>query len=286
MTPLLYNQFLTGPLALDERHLSAVAASIRQISAGAQDKDDDDKKYTNFQSGGFTHDAYGNRIQRADTSDGVATIPLVGVVSRGLGPLGEYFGFLDLGVFTESVSAAAADPAVKEIHLVIDSPGGTVVGTRDAAQAVAKAARKKPVLAYSAGLMASAAYYIAAGATRILAGSSAIVGSVGVITAVMDAREFYKGMGITINVFRSGEKKALGAYNADEIDEPKAEHIQSEVDAIGAEFRSFVQSFRGVSDESLRGQTFTGEAAVGAHLTDGTANTLNEARKLFARRKS
>jgi len=282
MTPLLYNQFLTVPLAIDERHVAALAASMRNITAGPQDGDDDNRKYTTFIARGFTHDFYGNKIPRAHTDNGVSTIPLSGVVSRGLGPLGEFFGFTDVGIFTASVQAAAADPKVEKIQLMIDSPGGTVVGTRDAAQAVAAAARVKPVVAYSAGLMASAAYYIAAGATKIMAGSSAIVGSVGVITAVMDARAFYESHGITLTVFRSGEQKALGAYGGDEIDAEKAAYIQAEIDSIGAEFRGFVQGHRLIKDAALRGQTFTGEAAIAENLIDGIANTFADAQRLFA----
>jgi signal peptide peptidase SppA len=277
MTPFLYQQFLTGPLAIDERHLNALAISMRRIAAGPQDGEEDDKKYTNFIARGVSHDFYGNKIPRTRIESGVATIPLAGIVSRGLGPLGEYFGFADISVFTAAVRAAADNPDVSAIHLQIDSPGGTVVGTADAARAVANAALAKPVIAYSAGLMASAAYYIAAGATKIIAGESAIVGSVGVITAVLDARGFYEKQGVNVHVFRSGEKKAIGAYAADEIDAQKAKSIQDEIDAIGAEFRAFVQSHRAIDDEALRGQIFTGTAAVAANLADATAPTMTDA---------
>lgn len=281
MRPDLYSQFLCIPLALDERHASTLALSLRRISAGPHDDEDNDKKYTTFVARGFTHDWLGNRIRRPHTEDGVATIPLRGIVSRSLGPLGEYFGFTDVSLFTAAVQAAAEDEDVEQIVLDIDSPGGTVLGTRDAAQAVASAALAKPVLAYTDGLMASAAYYIAAGATRVMAGEGAIVGSVGVITALIDATEFYSKAGLTIHVIRSGEQKAIGAFAADKIDKKKAAHVQHEINAIGTEFRSFVTGHRAIGAEHLQGQVYTGAAAVGPNLIDGTATTLRDALARF-----
>jgi ClpP class serine protease len=70
-------------------------------------------------------------------------IALIGVYG-GLTPRGSYYGSSLAGI-AASASRAAADPDVAGIIIDVDSPGGTVSGTAEAAAAVADAASKKPV---------------------------------------------------------------------------------------------------------------------------------------------
>lgn len=81
---------------------------------------------------------------------------------------------------TAAVNRANGDPAVKEISLLIDSPGGTIDGLFDMLAALE--AVDKPITAYIDGLAASAAYSIAAQADRIVANNHAArIGSIGVM---------------------------------------------------------------------------------------------------------
>ena len=82
------------------------------------------------------------------------------------------------------VEQAAEDPVVAAILLRVDSPGGTVAGVSDLAEAVYAARKVKPVSAYISDLGASAAYYIASQAQRLYADSDALVGSIGVYSVV------------------------------------------------------------------------------------------------------
>ncbi|MDO8945040.1 MAG: hypothetical protein Q7U75_17800, partial [Desulfobacterales bacterium] len=70
-----------------------------------------------------------NSQNGAYVTDGVAVIPLYGVVGKKMNLMSQISG----GVSTEQVAnsylAALNDPAVKGIVLHIDSPGGTVDGT-------------------------------------------------------------------------------------------------------------------------------------------------------------
>lgn len=268
-----FSQFLRFPLAIDTRALESIQHDASQAQENGPDF-----------SAGFevSHDRYGNAIAQPYMVNGTAVIPLIGTMSNGLGPLGEYYGYADISKFRERVAAAAADPAVSKIAINVNSPGGSVLGTRDAAEVVAKAAESKPLMAYASGLMASASYYAVAGANAIYTGSSAIVGSIGVITMVVDASEFYEGVGYKLHVMRSGDKKALGAYGVDKMDEAKLASVQSDIDALGGEFRQFVQSFRSVSDEDLQGQTFSGIQAVERGFAHGIANSFEEALSRFS----
>jgi ClpP class serine protease len=86
-----------------------------------------------------------------------------------------------------------------------------VAGTPELAAAVASLNEDKPVYAFSSGLMASAAYWIASQARAIYATPSAQVGSIGVVQAVVDDSGALDRDGIKVEVFSVGKYKAMGA---------------------------------------------------------------------------
>lgn len=275
MNPSIIGQFTNVPLALIESRIESVIQSIKAMAT----KSGEIKISA-------SHDWYGNEIKRAKIENGVAIIPLRGVVSKGLGPLGEYFGFLDVSRFTADVASAISDPNVKRIAIDCASPGGTVLGTRDAAEMVAKAAKAKPTMVYTDDLMASAAYYIAAGANTITVSGGSYVGSVGVYTIMLDATQFWQEMGAKFHVIRSGDHKAIGARGVDPLDDDKLAKVQSEIDALGEEFRAWVNAYRTIDASVLQGQVFTGHKAIEHGFADNHANTFSEALTAFANTKT
>lgn len=113
------------------------------------------------------------------------------------------------------VRAAAADPAVAAILLVIDSPGGTASGTSDLADDVRAAAGKKPTWAFVEDLCASAAYFVASQCDRIDANSAgALVGSIGTVLALYDRSGEAKLAGVEAVVFATGPHKGAGTPGA------------------------------------------------------------------------
>ena len=280
MTPQFFNQFFSTPLAIAERSALALKLSMTELCRGdtrvpnGQVKDDNKPEWEP------THDWLGNPIQRATKdNDGTAIIPLKGVISKGLGPLGEFLGFMDVSRLIRDIVQAIEDPEVKKIALDIASPGGTVVGTRDAAELVVKARESgKPVMAYSGDVMASASYYIPAGATAVYSGSSAIVGSIGVFTWFVDDEGFWENMGVQWLVFRSGILKGAGI---DVLSDEQKALIQEEIDELGNEFRSWVTSFRDIAPGLMEGQTYSGKQAASLGFVDGNANTFEEALRDF-----
>ena len=92
-----------------------------------------------------------------------------------------------------------ADPAVKAIVLSIDSPGGTVDGTDNLANAIFAARGKKPIVALGDGTLASAAYWIASGADQIFASdNSAKIGSIGVVATHEDYSRAEENAGVKV----------------------------------------------------------------------------------------
>ena len=202
--------------------------------------------------------------------NGVGVIPLVGVMMRNPGWLTE-FGACDTVAFERAVAKYADDPAVTAILLDVDSPGGSVMGTPEAAEAVTMARSQKPVLAYSGGLMCSAAYWVAARADAVYCSTSAIVGSIGCYAPVYDASRLYAAAGVSVEVIRSGRFKGGNVEGAPISAEYKA-NLQRIVDGIGAQFRASVTAMRpGVNGETMEGQEFIGGDGIPVGLIDSVA---------------
>ncbi|WP_229193601.1 S49 family peptidase, partial [Bradyrhizobium brasilense] len=98
---------------------------------------------------------------------------------------GSWFGSSLTGVAAQ-VARAADDQDVAGIILDVDSPGGTVSATVEAAGAVAAASTKKPVIAVANTLAVSAAYWIASQAGELVMTPSADVGSIGAMIMHQD----------------------------------------------------------------------------------------------------
>ena len=171
------------------------------------------------------------------------------------------FGAVDTEEAIAALHEATERPEVEAILLDIDSPGGTVNGTPELAEAVADASRQKYVYAFSAGLMCSAAYWVGSQADAVYASPSARVGSIGVIIPFLDSAEAFERAGLHMEVFASGKFKGIGLPGTSLTDEQR-ELLQGEVEEIFADFRAAVLSRgRQIPDEALEGQTFSARQA-------------------------
>lgn len=89
---------------------------------------------------------------------------------------------------------------VAGILLNVDSPGGQVIGTSDLAQTIRNVSRLKPVMAICQdGLMASAAYWLAAAAREVyVTQPTCMIGSIGVYQTLVDFTGYYEQLGIKV----------------------------------------------------------------------------------------
>lgn len=176
---------------------------------------------------------------------GVAMVPLAGVLMKGTSSL---FECTSTVAARASIRSAANDPRVRSIVLLIDSPGGSVAGTDDLYDEIARANDTKPVVAFIEDLGASAAYYSAVGAAEIVATRSSFVGSIGVFTVIDDTSKAFEDEGVTVHLISSGGVKGQGADGVKITDEA-LEHWQANVDAMYARFVAVVANRRGMTSE-------------------------------------
>lgn len=195
-------------------------------------------------------------------SDGVATIDLHGPLMRQPDLISTLlFGATDMNEVTEAIQEAVQREDVQSILLDIDSPGGTVNGTPELAQTVADAAKLKPVYAFSAGQMCSAAYWIASQCDAIYSTPSARVGSIGVMLPFIDSTEKFRSEGLKVEVFAAGRFKGMATPGVPLSEEQRA-LIQSDIEEIAAEFKTAVLARRRkIPDSAMEGQSFSARNA-------------------------
>lgn len=212
--------------------------------------------------------------------DGIATVPVQGVLSRNTSNIGRaFFGEIETGEVVAAVQRAVMDPEVQGIILAMDSPGGLARGMPEASAAIRQASQAKPVIAHTDDLMASAAYYLASQCSEIVANRSASVGSIGTIVSFLDYSGMFQKEGLKREVFTDGSPfKAMGLPGTTLTDEMR-QSIQQRVDLIGRDFRQDVKTARPfLHDSAMRGQVFLGSQAIENGMVD-TVGDMQVARR-------
>ena len=205
--------------------------------------------------------------------NGIGIIPIRGPMMRNPDLVCQYlFGATDVAEITEAVNAATQRSDVQAVCLDIDSPGGSVSGTPELAQAVADLCKSKYTYAFSGGQMCSAAYWVASQCDAIYVTPSARVGSIGVILPVVDSTEAYKQAGLSVEVFAVGKYKSTGMPGVALTDDQRA-WLQSDVEEIAADFRSAVLARgRSIPAEAMEGQAFSARKAMRFNLAGTVKN--------------
>jgi signal peptide peptidase SppA len=216
------------------------------------------------------------RVGARDEGD-TAIVPISGpILKRGNWVL-DYFGIgytstLAVGAALREISAR---PEITRIVLLVDSPGGTVEGTQELADQIAGLAKTANVVAYVSDTAASGAYWLASQTKRIEANDTALVGSIGVYSVLVDWSRLYDNEGVKVNVIRSAPLKGAG-YPGDKVTDAQLADEQRVVDALAAKFTEAVARGRGLDPDQARavsvGTVWLAEEAKARGLVDGVSN--------------
>ena len=238
---------------LDLTQWAALDAESAMRRVRANDGDEDDRPYER-------------------TEGGTAILSMAGPLTKKATSAQSLFGGTSTIETQRALREAVKDPEVKRIALHIDSPGGQVSGTADLADAVAKANKSKPVMAYISDMGASAAYWIASQASAIYANTTAMVGSIGVFTVINDMSQAAAEQGVKVHVVRAGKFKG-SATPGTEVTESQLAEFQREIDAIAKVFIGAVAKGRGISQDAAAsladGRVHIGASAKKMGLIDG-----------------
>lgn len=145
------------------------------------------------------------------------------------------------------------DQNVVGVLLDIDSGGGQVAGTGEFANYLHN--YKKPIVAYTDGMICSAAFYIASATNEIIANSHAdCIGSIGTMIKYLDIDGYYEKMGAkVIEAYATKSTHKNNAFRKVKEGDLKP-MIKEELDPINEVFHSEVLEYRPqVRKENLNG---------------------------------
>lgn len=223
-----------------------------------------------------------NERKNYDVISGVAVLPVEGVIAKKMNLFTRISGGVSSQILANDFREIM-DPNRKDIKAVIlniDSPGGAVNGTQELSRLIASYRGKKPIVSYSDGMMASAAYWIGSAADQIyISGDNVEVGSIGVVTQHIDVSGWESKNGIKTTEITAGKYKRIASEYAP-LSESGREYIQDILDQIYSAFVQDVADFRSVTVEQVLGnmadgRIFLGNKTIQAGLVDGVS-TLDE----------
>ncbi|WIW48035.1 S49 family peptidase [Bradyrhizobium sp. 62B] len=175
----------------------------------------------------------------------------------------------------------------KAVALVINSPGGSPVQSRQIYLRIKQLAAEKklPVLVFVEDVAASGGYMIACAGDEIICDPSSILGSIGVVGGSFGFQEAIRRLGIERRLYTAGEHKAMLdpflPENPDDVAKLKA--IQREIHQI---FISLVKESRGarlkgVDDTLFTGEYWAGESSVALGLADSIGDLRSTLRARY-----
>lgn len=199
--------------------------------------------------------------------EGIAIIPVTGVLMHAAS---WYWSETTYDAIAQSLFAAVADPEVRGIAMLIDSPGGECNGCFDLADDIFAARGVKPIYAIVDESAFSAAYALASSADKIILPRTGGVGSIGIISMHVDITKMLDDAGIKVTTFQYGEYKS-DSQPTNTLDKGAKARIQADVDTLGEMFVELVARNRGLDAAAIRKMEagcFLGEAGVEAGLAD------------------
>ncbi len=208
----------------------------------------------------------------------IAIQPIRGVIVSGASASQEnWYGLWNLDRIHSAVAAVAADPTINALVLQMDTPGGSVLGLRAAADALMSLQEQRPdlaVMSYAQRLNASAGMYLAAATQAFHSAPGAYVGSIGTIASLTDTTGFWEKLGITTRVYKADS--ILKDLGRGPITEAHDTHMRDMVQGYSDEFKNWMKKRRGVEPSAMHGQAWEARLAP-AGITDSTAFvTFNE----------
>ena len=194
---------------------------------------------------------------------------------------------LTLAGIAKTLERAFTTRGAKAVALVINSPGGSPVQSRQIYLRIRQLAAEKklPVLVFVEDVAASGGYMIACAGDEIFCDPSSILGSIGVVGGGFGFQDMIRKIGVERRLYTAGEHKAtLDPFlpeNPDDVARLKA--IQREIHAI---FIALVKDSRGTrlkgaDDELFTGEYWAGDKSISLGLADGIGDLRSTLRARY-----
>jgi signal peptide peptidase SppA len=194
---------------------------------------------------------------------------------------------MSLAGVAKTLERAFAIKHARAVALVINSPGGSPVQSRQIYLRIRQLAAEKklPVLIFVEDVAASGGYMIACAGDEIFCDPSSILGSIGVVGGTFGFQELIRKIGIERRLYTAGANKAMLdpflPENPDDVARIKA--LQREIHAL---FIALVKESRGsrlkgADDVLFSGEYWAGESSVALGLADAVGDLRSTLRARY-----
>lgn len=173
---------------------------------------------------------------------------------------------------SNTLEKLAKKESIKAIVLRINSPGGSAFASEMIWKSIEKISQEKPVVTSMGDVAASGGYYIATGSDKIFADPKTITGSIGVVFAVPNMKDFMDDIGINAEHVVTHDN-ALD-YSIYEGIQPGFRQVQfKEMNKVYDTFKKRVSEGRNINieevEEIAQGRVWSGDEALENGLIDG-----------------
>ncbi len=176
--------------------------------------------------------------------------------------------------FIDELNKIEKNSNFKGLLVVINSPGGTFVSSKEIYDSLKFLNKEIPVAVYMKEVATSGAYLVSLGADKIFANVGSITGSVGVILQTAEITGLLEKLGITPMIIKSGELKAV-PNPFEESDNEQLDFIKDVVLEMQRDFINLVKAERAIAPKEIKmvsdGRIFTSRQAKKINLIDEIA---------------
>src|ERR1700710_401153 len=217
---------------------------------------------------------------------GTAVVPVVRL-SGVIGAVTPLRPGMSLSGVARTLERAFATKNAKAVALVINSPGGSPVQSRQIYLRIKQLAAEKkwPVLVFVEDVAAAGGYMIAGAGDEIFCDPSSILGSIGVVGGSFGFQELIKKVGVERRLYTAGGPKAVLApflpENPDDVARVKALQREIHTIFIGLVRQSRGTRLKGSDDVLFTGEYWAGETSVSLGLADAIGDLRSTLRARY-----
>ncbi len=160
---------------------------------------------------------------------------------------------------------------VRAVIFVVDSPGGSALGSDLIWREVERVKRERPVVVFMGDVAGSGGYYVSCGAHRIIASPSTITGSIGVVEGKLVLADLTERHGLHREVLARGATATIPS-GFTRFSDGEWERLRAEMGDVYDRFKRRVTEGRRRSEPEIeaiaRGRVWTGRQALERGLVD------------------
>ena len=171
----------------------------------------------------------------------------------------------------EKIDKLDEDMSVQGLLLIVNSPGGTFVSSKEIFDSIKNIGKRIPTAVYMKEMSTSGGYLVSLGAEKIFSNQGTITGSIGVILQTADMSELLKKIGVNPIIIKSGELKSV-PNPLEKINQNQIQYVEEIISLMQKEFLNILKYTRDISPEVINlvsdGRILTGSQAKNMNLID------------------